>query len=105
MIDWPAICGVASIAGSAFLPVLKDFAAEVLKDGCKHFCKDSLKEALAKKDIWIEASAKALREFLIEFEQELKARGETPLRIASSAKSVKKFTKDPSVRLVLGEPI
>ena len=93
------------VAGIAFKPILDELAQSVAKDWTKDFCKGALKSVFHGQDEWTKASAKALAEFLLQFEDELITTGETELSVRAYTDRLRRFTQLPAVREALGSAI
>jgi predicted NACHT family NTPase len=77
-------------------------AKEAAKGFAEDFCKDSLKSVFSGRGDGAEAAAKALKEFLYEFEQELVGADLNEAEQKGYAESLKQFTKEPEVRKTIG---
>jgi hypothetical protein len=88
-----------------FKPILEDLAKDTAKDFAKDFCTDALKSVLGGKDEWKKATAKAFKEFLEQFEQELIGAGETESSAKTYIKPLRDFTHLAAIREILGAAI
>lgn len=106
MVDWLILWGVSQGVGALVYPILQDLAKDSAKDFVKDFFKDSLKHvALGEKDPRQIATGKALKEFLLLMQQQLKFRckltdGEIKKEYQDD---VKKFIHHKSVREILAQ--
>ena len=105
MIDLLAYLGISAGWNFVFKPILEDLVKDSAKDFAKDFCKDSLKDVFHRKDEWSKATAKALKEFLQQFEEELIGAGETDETVKCYLDSLSRFVKIQSIREVLGSAI
>ncbi|MGZ8876130.1 MAG: NACHT domain-containing protein [Halobacteriota archaeon] len=105
MIDWVTIWLGTQAAGFVFKPILEDLAKDAAKDWAKDYCKDAFKSVFQGQNEWKEAAGNALAEFLLQFEEELLAAGETDVSIENYVKSLNSFSKLPTVREALGSVI
>jgi HEAT repeats/NACHT domain len=102
MVDLLATLGISAGWNFVFKSILEELAKNSATDFAKDFCKDALKTVLGDRDEWKKAAAKALKEFLEQFEQELIGAGETGLGTKAYTDSLRLFTKLSSVRETLG---
>lgn len=88
-----------------FKPILEDLAKDSAKDFAKDFCTDALKSVLGGRDEWKKATAKAFKEFLEQFEQELIGAGETESSVKTYIEPLRYFTDLAAIREILGAAI
>ena len=102
--EWMVIWGAAQAVGFVFKPILEDLAKDAAKDYAKDFFKDCLKKVikLPEKDVQKEAYGKALKEFLLFFQQELDDADYQEVQIKQFLEPLKRFIEQAEIATILG---
>ncbi|MFM8293876.1 MAG: signal transduction protein, partial [Microcystaceae cyanobacterium] len=103
MIDWLVVWGVTQAAGFVFKPILEDLAKDAAKDYAKDFFKDCLKKVIhLPENDQKEAYGKALKEFLLFFQQELDDADYQEVQIKQFLEPLKRFIEQAEIATILG---
>lgn len=106
MINWLFIWGATQATGFVFKPILEELATDATKDWAKDMFKGCLSNIikLPQKEPLEKAAGKALKEFLVLFQQELEDADLENEQVKEYLKPLRGFIRLQDVQEILGKP-